>query len=44
MAVDIDDGNVVPEGKVHLAGIYQKLGADARAAAVAVAAQKGLLR
>ena len=29
--------------KAHLASIYQKFGVDARAAAVAVAAQKGLL-
>jgi len=29
--------------KAHLAGIYNKLGVDSRAAAVAVAAQKGLL-
>jgi len=30
--------------KAHLASIYQKLGVDSRAAAIAVAAQKGLLR
>ena len=30
--------------KAHLAGIYNKLGADSRAAAIAVAAQRGLLR
>lgn len=29
--------------KAHLAGIYNKLGVDSRAAAIAVAAQKGLL-
>jgi len=29
--------------KAHLASIYQKLGVDSRAAAIAVAAQKGLL-
>ena len=29
--------------KAHLASIYQKYGVDSRAAAVAVAAQKGLL-
>jgi NarL family two-component system response regulator YdfI len=29
--------------KAHLASIYQKLNVDSRAAAVAVAAQKGLL-
>ena len=30
--------------KAHLASIYQKLGVDSRAAAIAVAAQKGLLK
>ena len=30
--------------KAHLASIYNKLGVDSRAAAIAVAAQKGLLR
>lgn len=30
--------------KAHLAGIYNKLGVDSRAAAIAVAAQRGLLR
>jgi NarL family two-component system response regulator YdfI len=30
--------------KAHLANIYQKLGVDSRAAAIAVAAQKGMLR
>ena len=30
--------------KAHLASIYQKLGVDSRAGAIAVAAQKGLLR
>lgn len=29
--------------KAHLASIYQKFGVDSRAAAVAIAAQKGLL-
>jgi NarL family two-component system response regulator YdfI len=29
--------------KAHLAGIYNKLGVDSRAAAIAIAAQKGLL-
>jgi len=29
--------------KAHLASIYNKLGVDSRAAAIAVAAQKGLL-
>ena len=30
--------------KAHLASIYNKLGVDSRAAAIAVAAQKGLLK
>jgi NarL family two-component system response regulator YdfI len=30
--------------KAHLAGIYNKLGVDSRAAAIAIAAQKGLLQ
>jgi NarL family two-component system response regulator YdfI len=30
--------------KAHLASIYSKLGVDSRAAAIAVAAQRGLLR
>jgi NarL family two-component system response regulator YdfI len=29
--------------KAHLASIYNRLGVDSRAAAIAVAAQKGLL-
>lgn len=29
--------------KVHLASIYNKLGVDSRAAAIAVASQRGLL-
>jgi NarL family two-component system response regulator YdfI len=30
--------------KAHLASIYNKLGVDSRAAAIAVASQKGLLQ
>jgi DNA-binding CsgD family transcriptional regulator len=30
--------------KAHLASIYNKLGVDSRAAAIAVAAQRGLLK
>jgi len=37
-------GNTERTVKAHLASIYSKLGVDSRAAAIAIAAQRGMLK